>query len=721
MAPQNKHKIPIEILNAREWDPSRAGQDLSDSDSTNLSDVEDEATDSSKISPLPERGPTEENVPPNNSQAGQASPQNSSRNYLKKPVRSQRSTNHPKHQPYKGRLRYIQDNLAKAAHRKHVPATGSLPLHRSIFELEPDVGRLEHFLAEIGVRLQTYIPLPAASRGRNLEIWGRKLHVDKTKLELQAWVKTRDRNKPSNSRGKDKFAKERSTRSSIFKGVDRKVELQQYKREPRPDASFRYCGVYLWSSDVSPQTILGGNLEAFDELRTRYRSHIVYNSVEQIIKVYSNKDASVQPILVRIEGTLKEFHARSLQHGRTNRIYMYEPPNPQNARREVKLHPSQPEKDVTGNSFIPTLAGRGLDADECHGWPQHIEDFSESNAGWLQESLEGILPALRHFRGRLIMRLICGTYALTEFRRIGDAPSISYKDLLGILQHPGTRGTLLRNLHLNKSSEQVLSHLNSCQEILRPIGSSNTSIDTAIYGARFEIPRFGRSPAQYMIEMRREQSGGQGYERWNAFWSRTGNKDRCTSLDAFMIRLGGRGGVTSWKMQVFIEGVMDPSQIDPNMASFADRVKMLPAAELGVGLNGERVFTWEREAPGFLRPSSFEQKTAVRYNLVKMPGWVLELARYDSYNLSPKQSQAPIDTSWGANLYNTDWEFLFGENQNLGIGEMAHWDTKLRSFFPSSTPYTGGVDPGVKEFLKNVQDVMSCLDALRELPPHVSG
>ena len=181
----------------------------------------------------------------------------------------------------------------------------------------------------------------------------------------------------------------------------------------------------------------------------------------------------------------------------------------------------------------------------------------------------------------------------------------------------------------------------------------------------------------------------------------------------------------SWKLHISTEPALDPTQVDPKMIDFADSIKLDPSKAKGPGFEGERVFTWETSIPGCLKPSAFEQRTALQFRLAKAPDWMFEIARYDTYDLSSSPSQQPGDevviplvrSYWGARLVNTEWETILGENQNLGIGEAAKWDSGLGAFFPSEVSHFEGADPGIKEFLGSMREVMECLDELKEMMP----
>ena len=123
-----------------------------------------------------------------------------------------------------------------------------------------------------------------------------------------------------------------------------------------------------------------------------------------------------------------------------------------------------------------------------------------------------------------------------------------------------------------------------------------------------------------------------------------------------------------------------------------------------------------------MQPSAFQQKTALRYRLADQPEWCFEIARYDSYG-DPKNVNVPVETNWGATLYNTNWDSVLTANSTLGIGEAARWEPKLETFFPSR-PGTADMeegDPGVTEFVKTVEVVTKFIDSIKKEKPHLRG
>ena len=157
--------------------------------------------------------------------------------------------------------------------------------------------------------------------------------------------------------------------------------------------------------------------------------------------------------------------------------------------------------------------------------------------------------------------------------------------------------------------------------------------------------------------------------------------------------------------------------------AFMKSVKLSKIPNTRIELTGQRVFTWEKDLP--MQPSAFQQKTALRYRLAHQSEWEFEIARYDNYG-DPKAENVPVETNWGASLYNTRWDSTLTANSTLGIGEAARWDPKLETFFPSPSragtadlEEVHGANPGVTEFFKNMEVVTKFIDGIKKELPHL--
>ena len=200
----------------------------------------------------------------------------------------------------------------------------------------------------------------------------------------------------------------------------------------------------------------------------------------------------------------------------------------------------------------------------------------------------------------------------------------------------------------------------------------------------------------------------------------------------------GRG--PSWKLSASTENTIDPSRTTPKMTAFANSVTMKKGPKENVELTGESVFEWDKSA-GSMLVVAFQQKTSLRFRLVRNMDYMIEFARYDTYDV-PKPalqsltnqlmkksqiSQPPIvrdqdpsqRTDWGATLWKSSWDDQFVPNTTLGIGQQAYWDPKIEAWFPDpvgapASAREGEVSKGVKEFLEIVGEVNGFLSEIKK-------
>jgi hypothetical protein len=119
--------------------------------------------------------------------------------------------------------------------------------------------------------------------------------------------------------------------------------------------------------------------------------------------------------------------------------------------------------------------------------------------------------------------------------------------------------------------------------------------------------------------------------------------------------------------------------------------------------------------------SRFVEKTAIRYRL-KNTKYILEIARYDEYSRmtlpgyggqSPAAITGPISevpsSSWGASIFDPNWDNLLGQHANIPLGHTARYSPSLNTFFPSIEETTGGKCKGFWELIALVRQVAELL------------
>lgn len=126
--------------------------------------------------------------------------------------------------------------------------------------------------------------------------------------------------------------------------------------------------------------------------------------------------------------------------------------------------------------------------------------------------------------------------------------------------------------------------------------------------------------------------------------------------------------------------------------------------------------------------SRFVEKTAIRYRL-KGTKYTFEIARYDEYSRTlvpafpgqyPPTMVGPISevpsTSWGASVFDPNWDNLLGQHANLPVGHSARYSPNLDTFFPSHST-SGEKNAGFWEFICLVRQAAELFSSARSSSP----
>ncbi len=345
-----------------------------------------------------------------------------------------------------------KDNAAKAAFRLGQPPTKKFTLGKPSYLIESDRRKVYSLLEEMGVRFGSFIRPLQSFLDRELLLWGDEKQTANTMRELQQWVLTSE--EPSNynrdvgnaPKGKDKFIKEYSTLSPRYEAENKKLKrearLQKYQQVPAAGVSFQYTGYFLWPRDeVHPQELLGQSCEAFDPIRMHCRAHVVFESQLSLFKILSDDGAAIQSAIKRIEGTMREFVARN---NRPVSLYLIEPPTPAVMQKQIKMLDGSPLTKAGNATMLPVLTGGSLALDELKVWFDESQKMTTRNKYEMQHALHKSIARLPYYRGRVQMRVLLGTFALTVFRWSKETKSIAFEKLRDDMRLSNSKGAMIR-------------------------------------------------------------------------------------------------------------------------------------------------------------------------------------------------------------------------------------------------------------------------------------
>lgn len=345
-----------------------------------------------------------------------------------------------------------KDNAAKAAFRHSQPPTRKFILGKPSYLIERDLRKVYNLLEEMGVRFGSFIQPPQNFLDRVLLLWGDERQTANTFRELQEWVMKSEnpskynRDSGNTLKGKDKFSKEFSTLSPKYEAENKKLKIEarllKYQQVPVAGTSFQYTGYFLWPRDeVHPQELLGQSCEAFDPIRMHCRAHVIFESQLSLFKILSDDGAAIQSAIKRIEGTMREFVARN---NKPVTLYIIDPPTPAAMQRHIKMLNGPPLAKAGNPTMLPVLTGGSLALDELKVWFNESQKMTDRNKYEMQHALHKAIARLPYYRGRVQMRVLLGTFALSVFRWSKETKSIAFEKFRDDMRLSNSKGAMIR-------------------------------------------------------------------------------------------------------------------------------------------------------------------------------------------------------------------------------------------------------------------------------------
>lgn len=337
-----------------------------------------------------------------------------------------------------------EDNAARNAFRRGRRHDSEYVLKHTCEKIEPDRVKMYRRLEEIGVRFGTFIRPPQFLLDRTLLLWGSEDQIRRTKAELSDWIQkvTPEIPGPRDSTlmkaKKDGFPKTGELQSKRERAADAKLkedaEKQKYQRDPQEGQKFPFRGYFLWpTEEVKPEELLGPSFEAYDSIRTFNAAHITFDVKLSCFKILSNTEDAIQQILQRIEGTMREYVARS---GKFYSMILISFPKASRMCKAIRMLPGP------GLASRPFLTGEPLSDDEVRQFEEQKIATELADRKKMQRALGKVILRLPFYRGNVCMRVFFGVFTFTTFRWPEGASSVPFRSFLSDITMPATRGTL---------------------------------------------------------------------------------------------------------------------------------------------------------------------------------------------------------------------------------------------------------------------------------------
>lgn len=350
-----------------------------------------------------------------------------------------------------------RDNPAKAAFRAKKDSTGSIKLSDPCSYIEPDRKRMYEILEEMGVRLGSFIRPPQHLKDTELLLWGDATQVERTKKELQQWIRL-NKAEPLTEKRADHFARSTLLTEEKGRATDRKLKRdsvrQRFQKAPDPSVKLKFTGAFLWPVDeVRPEDLLGPSFEAFDILRILHQAYITFDHRLGFFDIKSDNEDSVSDVMRRMTGTMKEYAARNR---REVMVLMVEYPEPTEMHKDIKTVAAPNPGQGIGIAYMPILTGRKLSEDEKVTWEKQRQVVSKEQFLQIGGTFRKVISYLPFYRGRIQMRVLFGTFALTTFRRWPEGvESVPFEGFLKNTKISATRGRIIKEYVLLISLVQL--------------------------------------------------------------------------------------------------------------------------------------------------------------------------------------------------------------------------------------------------------------------------
>lgn len=357
----------------------------------------------------------------------------------------------PPPRPSKVTFSTNHDNPAKGAFRAKELPTSFIELKEPCAYIEPDRTRMYEILEEMGVRLGSFIRPPQHLKDKKLLLWGNPSQVERTKQELQEWIRNA-KLEPSESRKSDIFARTGMMSDEKAKAEDRKMKRDsmklKFQKAPEPSLSFKCIGGFLWPVDeVRPEELLGPSFEAFDPLRMMYQAYITFDHRLGYFDIKSDSEGAVSNVMNRMTGTMKEYAARNR---RELMVLMVEFPEPAEMYQEIMTVAAPTPGIGSGTVYMPVMTGPKLPENEKDNWQTRRKATMEQHFLQLCGTTRKVLSYLPYYRGRIQMRVLVGTFALTTFRRWPDGVmSVPFEKFVANTKMSATKGKIIKEYVLN--------------------------------------------------------------------------------------------------------------------------------------------------------------------------------------------------------------------------------------------------------------------------------
>ncbi|KAM0096142.1 hypothetical protein ACP6JD_000321 [Aspergillus fumigatus] len=392
-----------------------------------------------------------------------------------------------------------------------------------------------------------------------------------------------------------------------------------------------------------------------------------------------------------------------------SKVYVVEPPAPASMKEAIVME---------RNKQFGKARLQGSRPKDLERWEIRAALIQSKNNARVLQAIERSLRGVAFVRGHLRMRINLGSFVLDEYRLPKDEkPSYQFEEFREMLLHEQAKGRLIPGLNLGKN--ELLARCFEATDILEPCDSVTGKLSDAELAFSVNFEFLGSNNALLRLEAEFAKSpGAHEYEitqrRWLSPRKSGHSADHRPPLQIGVIDFER----SDWQLEIKSLEFYEASSINAALRSFSHSINFRRTADINdISAKPQRKVVFPASAP----VSRFVEKTAIRYRL-KNTKYILEIARYDEYSRmtlpgyggqSPAAITGPISevpsSSWGASIFDPNWDNLLGQHANIPLGHTARYSPSLNTFFPSIEETTGGKCKGFWELIALVRQVAELL------------
>ncbi|KAJ5158709.1 uncharacterized protein N7500_008360 [Penicillium coprophilum] len=501
-----------------------------------------------------------------------------------------------------------------------------------------------------------------------VHIWGREKDVLEAQNMLQDMVNRlmRQRTLPKASRWAKVHAHS-ITKAAHARSKESYEERLDEMRKP-PKLATDYTLAFLWPADgPSLNYFVTARREVLDHIRLKYDANIyIRPGIPDCLFMSGNNERDMCIIASRF----RELWERLMVQQETE-IKMF-----LNAAPRVELMRTHVVLQKASGLSRPALCGPELAPEVAATWKDTAAEIKRNNKITVTTRLRQALHVIPQFGGFLQMRAKFGSFVLQRWRKPNDGISYEFSEFREMLSHTNTEGRLLPGIGLQQ--EEIFERIMK-SKFLKPWGQAHiTSLPTLMprYSASFEYQVNNdstiRVEAKFSLPLGSQEFEVNGIRCYKA--TQIGAPvDRQMPMQISMIDFER----SDWQLEVKALELCPEKEITPELDRFTRSIgfQWNPSVK-SIGSKPQRKARFSFGSP----VKHFVEKAAIQLQVKDSPH-VFELARFDEYTYAAGHWSMAPKVTWGASLFNPDWDDILGEQVEVRADDISK-NGCLSVFFP---------------------------------------